>query len=152
MLKPACPQKWQQAKGAQSAALPRNQANSVVALAAVIGSKNVEMLATRTLIIRGLRASRPAKVPRVKQRIIVQTRPQVLQAAGHADKDIVHHYLRLLPNTQHGSAESARGNAAANSGPTRGAHQRALYASSPLARHVFLSHIIAHHRHLIQSP
>ena len=68
ILTPASAQKHQRrwvylpvATGVPSVALPRNLANSVVALAAVLGSRSVEMPVTQSLVIRGSRASEPAK-------------------------------------------------------------------------------------------
>ena len=46
----------------QSVALQRNPANAVVVLAVVLGSRDVEILATNMLTIRGQRASRLAQV------------------------------------------------------------------------------------------
>ena len=44
--------------------MSRNVSSTTDVLAAVLGSRNVEMLETNNLIIHGLRASRPAKVMR----------------------------------------------------------------------------------------
>ena len=42
--------------------LSKNPANAAVVLAAVLGSRTVEMSGTQALTIHGARASRPAKV------------------------------------------------------------------------------------------
>ena len=49
-------------EGVQSAQLPRNLGKPVVVLVVALGFRSVEMLATTTLAIRGLKVYRLAKV------------------------------------------------------------------------------------------
>ena len=55
------------AKGVPSAALPRNPANAVAVLAAVLGSRTAEMSETQALAIHGSRAYSLATVCRVER-------------------------------------------------------------------------------------
>ena len=48
--------------GVSSAVLSKNMANAVVVLGVVLGSRDVEIPATHSLIIHGPRAYRPAKI------------------------------------------------------------------------------------------